>query len=502
MGRLALVEHLLAQDAPFAAARLLRSIPAAAGASPGNDAKRLEELRLRIDEALREADEDLSGKDEELYAIPPEAIHLVSDGPTALEFSRLLQSAAELGEPVGVDAEWRPDGSSTGADSGGGAHPPALLQVACWKRQAASASPQTPEVWLIDLILLSKPGVPESAINVLRSSLRSLLSSAAVPVLGFGFQHDLEKLALLPSWEDCFAEARNVIDLRDACCKASISSQGTGGGGVSFSLVSQLRRWTGRSLDKSMQCSDWARRPLSPAQVNYAAADAACLLLLHEAVLSRRPEAISSSDFEPRGVLRRQGAGEPHIAHQKESSPNTDSDASSTPEHHRALAACRSAVAMAAAALMAEAGAAGCQRARTGSCRLVRAWEAKEESVDRLELNALCFIVEALRNSKRPKKMLVASKGESVLVLTPAGENLDLRWLGNCLGVARRRVRFATPEECASVFGAFPGVVPPVRLKEGVRVLASASLQATANRDVASLRAVCPFAVASIRPAP
>ena len=42
--------------------------------------------------------------------------------------------------------------------------------------------------------------------------------------------------------------------------------------------------WLGRRLDKSEQCSDWERRPLSRAQVAYAALDAAVLFALHDAM--------------------------------------------------------------------------------------------------------------------------------------------------------------------------------------------------------------------------
>ncbi|GFH17154.1 3'-5' exonuclease domain-containing protein [Haematococcus lacustris] len=46
-----------------------------------------------------------------------------------------------------------------------------------------------------------------------------------------------------------------------------------------------LMQVLGRPLDKSMQCSDWAARPLTQAQLQYAATDAACLLALHDALL-------------------------------------------------------------------------------------------------------------------------------------------------------------------------------------------------------------------------
>ena len=41
-----------------------------------------------------------------------------------------------------------------------------------------------------------------------------------------------------------------------------------------------------RRLDKSQQCSDWGERPLKDAQILYAAADAACLLDVYDALVS------------------------------------------------------------------------------------------------------------------------------------------------------------------------------------------------------------------------
>ena len=43
-------------------------------------------------------------------------------------------------------------------------------------------------------------------------------------------------------------------------------------------------RWLGKTMDKSMQCSDWDARPLSRAQLCYAATDAAVLLDLAAAM--------------------------------------------------------------------------------------------------------------------------------------------------------------------------------------------------------------------------
>ena len=45
----------------------------------------------------------------------------------------------------------------------------------------------------------------------------------------------------------------------------------------------QVARGLGTALDKREQCSAWGRRPLSAAQVRYAALDAAVLLDLDDA---------------------------------------------------------------------------------------------------------------------------------------------------------------------------------------------------------------------------
>jgi len=41
----------------------------------------------------------------------------------------------------------------------------------------------------------------------------------------------------------------------------------------------------GLPLDKALQCCEWEARPLSPAQLDYAAADAVCLLHLADAMV-------------------------------------------------------------------------------------------------------------------------------------------------------------------------------------------------------------------------
>jgi hypothetical protein len=54
------------------------------------------------------------------------------------------------------------------------------------------------------------------------------------------------------------------------------------------SLAALAQQVLGCPLDKSEQCSGWGERPLTPAQLRYAAADAHALVALHEALHARR----------------------------------------------------------------------------------------------------------------------------------------------------------------------------------------------------------------------
>lgn len=59
------------------------------------------------------------------------------------------------------------------------------------------------------------------------------------------------------------------------------------GGERRYSLQALAQARLGVSLDKSEQRGDWARRPMSAAQLRYAALDAACTLLLYEDQIGR-----------------------------------------------------------------------------------------------------------------------------------------------------------------------------------------------------------------------
>ena len=76
-------------------------------------------------------------------------------------------------------------------------------------------------------------------------------------------------------------ELQNVFDTIEAS-RAARGRECEGG----HSLAAVCRRELGLVLDKTMQTSNWKRRPLSPRQLEYAALDAEVLLDLHH-VLAR-----------------------------------------------------------------------------------------------------------------------------------------------------------------------------------------------------------------------
>ena len=59
-------------------------------------------------------------------------------------------------------------------------------------------------------------------------------------------------------------------------------------------LSKVAERWLGRTVNKAEQCSDWDARPLSPAQLAYAAMDSAVLVEIHES-MARASEVSTSS---------------------------------------------------------------------------------------------------------------------------------------------------------------------------------------------------------------
>ena len=172
---------------------------------------------------------------------------------------------------VGMDTEWG-DASDTGRQRG-----PAVVQLAARLPGGAPA-----HAWVLDA------AVGGAHLHALGELLRWLFdASSGVRVLGFAFGHDLEQLAALHRREasadgERAAAAVTAAAVLDVQSLAASPSTGTPG------LKHVVERWLGRSVDKTLQCSDWDARPLSAAQIQYAATDAAVLLDLADAMAGLR----------------------------------------------------------------------------------------------------------------------------------------------------------------------------------------------------------------------
>jgi hypothetical protein len=161
---------------------------------------------------------------------------------------------------VGLDGEWKP-GSRT---------PVSILQVAT-----------RTDAFVVDLFATAPPDAP--ACDALDAFLADLLGSETVYKLGFSFGYDLTRMrASYPHLRSLrvgagHPPARAMIDVKQVAHVASANRMNTRVG------LATLTKFTlGAVLSKAEQCSDWSRRPLTAAQLSYAAADAFYLCVIFD----------------------------------------------------------------------------------------------------------------------------------------------------------------------------------------------------------------------------
>jgi uncharacterized protein with PIN domain len=198
------------------------------------------------------------------WAPPPARVVLVNTVEALDAAAGVLATAVA----VGIDAEWSADAAPAAA----------LLQLACW------SSSEGLVVLLLDLLAL--PAAPAAA------AVRALLRRPSALKVGFNLAADLRALAARLG-----AGAAAVVEpLVDAGrLAARLARRGALAGAVpppDVGLSALVAARLGAPLDKGQQLSDWAARPLSPAQRAYAASDASCLLaLLDNLIAEARPRA-------------------------------------------------------------------------------------------------------------------------------------------------------------------------------------------------------------------
>ncbi|XP_042819500.1 exonuclease mut-7 homolog isoform X1 [Panthera tigris] len=256
------------------------------------------ELR-RLELQERVARVPLEDRKGDYYQLPiaREDIHFLASWE---DLARHEEALLQPGQVVGVDVEWRPSFGT------GGRPQASVMQLAVEGR-----------VFLLDLPVLSRPagGQVSKAFSRLVSRL---LSDPSITKLGYGLAGDLRSLgASCPALAHVEKRLWGGLDLLRVHRQMRVVNMPAGGmcearglRGLSL-LVQQV---LGKPLDKTQQLSNWDRRPLSEGQLVYAAADAYCLLEVHQA-LSREPASFSLTEDLARslqpGCSERPGAPEP-----------------------------------------------------------------------------------------------------------------------------------------------------------------------------------------------
>ena len=198
----------------------------------------------------------------ELWALPAgcePALVAAPEGLAAVEAAR--ERWAARAAAVGLDAEWQPS-----PKRGPKARQPAAVLQLAFGGVAAEAA----EGFVLDLLALA---ASPATLAALRAAVIGVLADPRLVKVGFGVGADLKAVALAlrpgPGAVQALAVVPPALDL------ATVPVRGPRRG-----LAALVEAVLGRRLAKELQASAWGERPLSAAQVRYAAMDAAVLLPL------------------------------------------------------------------------------------------------------------------------------------------------------------------------------------------------------------------------------
>eukprot|EP00928_Gymnodinium_smaydae_P050751 TRINITY_DN34312_c0_g1_i1.p1 TRINITY_DN34312_c0_g1~~TRINITY_DN34312_c0_g1_i1.p1 ORF type:complete len:695 (+),score=119.76 TRINITY_DN34312_c0_g1_i1:75-2087(+) len=190
------------------------------------------------------------------YLQLPSSVEVVwvsdADSCAAVE-ERLSRSSV-----VAIDTEWWNVGTG-----------PALVQM------AIGSSLETASCFLVDTL-----GPARQAAT---SMFHRLFAREDVTILGWSFDEDRRRLRELLSESDDKSHMDSELPVRDLQVPCTRLLEASSSPGLSLACFKLL----GHPLDKTEQCSDWRRRPLTESQTRYAAMDAAVLLQLNAELLLR-----------------------------------------------------------------------------------------------------------------------------------------------------------------------------------------------------------------------
>ncbi|OQS03072.1 hypothetical protein THRCLA_04613, partial [Thraustotheca clavata] len=295
-----------------------------------------------------------------------------------------------------------------------------LLQIACGS-----------QAFLVDLIALEKFS---SGFDILK---RILLSPSIIKV-GFGFSHDLQGSVLKHTFPEksTFDTVHGLVEIDTLLHHWQPSYAGR-------SLTDAATLILGKPLNKNQQLSDWEKRPLTSKQIEYAALDAWSLIAITSRICSSNPdlylpcvESVSCKlSNEPIDSILRLRQARLHVKYSAEESKNQVAD----------FIAFHSEVDVELVS------------------RIDLEYHMNESSVQ--IANSLCILANGL-----PFVVVIAEHNK-----------VDLSLLSMVLGTPRKKVRFARPTECISVFGYAPGTVPPFPHRVQAPVLIDSALQSSAK---------------------
>jgi len=124
------------------------------------------------------------------------------------------------------------------------------------------------------------------------SFLECLFSDVRIIKVGMNFQIDLRELRQqypIGRWNTkCFFQIRQfleLMDLKPVLLKTAPKAEPSGRRETGLEKI--FRHVMGIGLDKTCQISNWARRPLTNAQISYAAIDAAVPVMIYQALCKR-----------------------------------------------------------------------------------------------------------------------------------------------------------------------------------------------------------------------
>lgn len=189
-----------------------------------------------------------------------EAIILVDRKSTFTDMMRTLQRQSL----IGFDSEWKPSACQVETVS--------LLQLATFDR-----------VYLIDV---TSEDITDDLWKLFG---RNIFNNLEILKIGFALRQDLTMLQKsLPQMNLCLSSASCYLDLKDLWIRLkymqsfSFPYKRAAKSGTSLSALSQV--CLGKTLDKSNQLSNWAKRPLRRDQIIYAALDAYCLVQIYRVI--------------------------------------------------------------------------------------------------------------------------------------------------------------------------------------------------------------------------